>query len=289
MADYFNVSPSGSRRVVKLYSLLTHGLRFTLAAGLGMAGLTMARVSLAQTVIFSDTFSGTNGAANTGRTPDTTDLFGVNWQLTGNGGGSISTGTLQMLGANGATLSLASTVLYNKPTQMTISALLKPNNMLAGAGRGIGIGFWKALHPGSGSVTDFYGLMLDQTGILAIEGNSTVFESVAWAGPAFSASQFYQVSYSIDTATGAISNVSMAGSTANYSAINNDTNGLFTDINTAYAGIRAQGASGTGFADNFILSGNTQAAGTPEPGAISLLVSGLAIPGTMLLRRRRRG
>ena len=273
-------------------SSLKHRSRCILALGMALCGLTSARASLAgpSNVIFSDHFSGAN-APNDGRTPDTTDLSGATWQLTGGffGASSVSSGILVVPGIGGTVLSTASAGAYAKPADLTISADLQVGNLNPGGNpSGIGLGFWNAVHPGGGSAADFYGLLLDSAGNLSLTSGNTVYESAPWAGPAFSTSQFYTVSYSVDTTTGGLSNLAVSGSTANYSLINNDTHGLFTAANTAYAGIRADSGNPgrNGEADNFVLSSDSSVSATPEPGTIALLISSGIVAVPFLKRRR---
>jgi hypothetical protein len=249
---------------------------------LGVLALALTAVPAGATVIISDGFSGADGAALNGRTPDGTNLPGVNWQITGGyfGSPSISSNTLDVPSIGGGALNISSVGSYTKPTVMTIAADLEVGNLNGGDNpEGMGLGFWSALHPGGGSLTDFYGLMLRNNGSLSLTKETTVYQTVAWAGSAFSTNTFYTLSYSVDTNTGRVTSVSLAGSTADYSAIINDTTVLFTDTNTKYAGIRADaGSAGRhGYADNFNL--------TPEPATMALL--GLGGLGLILSRKRK--
>ena len=266
--------------------------RCFLVLAIAIYGLTSARASLAgpNTVIFSDHFSGAN-AANDGRTPDTTDLSGATWRLTGGffGASSISSGILAVPSIGGTVLSTADAGPYAKPTHLTLSADLELGDLNPGGNpAGIGLGFWKAVHPDGGSAQDFYGLLLGPGGSLSLTSGNTIYESVAWAGPAFSASQFYTVGYSVDTTTGGVSNLTVSGSTADYTLIANDTHGLFTPANTAFAGVRADAgnAGRTGFVDNFVLSSDSSVSTTPEPGTVALLVAGSIVALPFLKRRR---
>ncbi len=86
-------------------------------------------------------------------------------------------------------------------------------------------------------------------------------ESVAWSGvggAAFNPSTLYTLSYSIDTSTGAITGVGLSGSNADFSPIDNDFNGLFTDMNTAYAGFMVSSAASSTYG----LVGNLQLVST---------------------------
>ena len=72
-------------------------------------------------------------------------------------------------------------------------------------------------------------------------------------GGTFNDNSVYTLRYLVNTATGAISDISLSGSTANYSSL---TSSSFTDPDTFYAAITSSSISaGTGgVVDNFSVS-----------------------------------
>ncbi len=118
------------------------------------------------------------------------------------------------------------------------------------------------MHSNSGG---FYGIGLNVAGTLVLingtlaDGDWNVVESVPWSGVGgaeFSTSMFYTLTYSINTTTGAVSNVSLSGSNADFSSVDSDTNAVFLDANTAFAAIADSGDNfgQYGFFNNFQLS-----------------------------------
>ncbi len=180
---------------------------------------------------------------------------------------------------------------YVKPSLLHISADIELSGISGDVDnalypRGIGLGFYlnadSTVGTGNQNVTNsFVGLLLDHTGALALiyDPNKTgyfsgpgVYKSAAveYAGGTFSASNFYNLSYDVNTTTGQISNIALEGSTADYSLFS--TTAYFTDANTPYAGMLVSSAAGntTGYADNFQVTGTV-----PEPSTLALLACGL--------------
>jgi hypothetical protein len=184
-------------------------------------------------------------------------------------------------------VSLASAGTYVKPTRLTISADLSPKDVVGPAsdGRGLALGFYSAVGPGQQFSQNFFtGLVLDSAGNLTLVSDpnpsgffdvgATKLPPVAFGGT-FDPNAFYRLSYDVNTVTGAISNIRLGGSTANYSGLSAP---LFTDVATAFAGMYESSAVASGLSalDNFLV--------VPEPGTMTLgLLSGLGLWG----RRRR--
>ena len=269
-----------------------------LTAGLLLCG---AASSLRAQTIISDGFSGTNGATLNGRTPDTTDLPGTTYTTSSQNTGpyqqpSISTaatnatgGTSADSGFNGsASLSIASTGTFTKPTTLTLSASIEINNIQddnsAALARGIGLGFFTAV-PANNSAdngnTNFYGLNVAPSGALYLEENGVRGTEIAAAPAGFSTADFYTLSYTVNTVTGGISNISFDGQ--NDGSIAAD----FTDAITnrvGFYGSTAKNAAFNGFVDNFEVSGVV-----PEPSTWATMIGGLALlGGAQRLRRARR-
>ena len=147
-------------------------------------------------------------------------------------------------------------------------------------GRGLGLGFFSVAGGGGFSQNQFTGLVLDSAGRLnfthdPVAGghfpSSLLGTAVAYGGT-FVAANYYDLSYKINTATGAISNISLEGSSADYSSLAAGVN-KFTAANVKYAGIYTSSEGGmTGYTsfDNFTVTS------VPEPSTVVCLVTGLA-------------
>jgi len=251
----------------------------------------------ASVVIVSDSFTGgADGASIVGRTPDVANLPGNTWvKMGGRDVTALFTTTSAGFGdptpgvagnhQNNAGILIASAGSYVKPPILTISADIAPRSTVGPAadGRGIGLGFFTQTG-GQFSQNYFTGLVLDASGNLNLvsDPNGTGFFAsgatlgtpIAFDGT-WDANQLRRLSFEVNTTTGAISNISLAGSSATYAF----TTTLFTNAATTYAGAYTSSDSLSTFAamDNFSV------VGIPEPGAA--LLGSL---GVLLLLRRRR-
>jgi hypothetical protein len=109
---------------------------------------------------------------------------------------------------------------------------------------------------GTDPITGFTGLALSQAdGSLSLVENGVTKATIAYTG-SFNSGTIHNLSYTIDTVTGAISNVMLGGSTSTYSF----SSTAFTNAATNYVtvGNAEGGVDGTcTFVDNFIVSGTT--------------------------------
>ena len=149
-------------------------------------------------------------------------------------------------------LRLGSTGSYARPSKLRISA----DMTVAGCDQDGG--FWLGYNTsreGQGSLfSNFTGLALSQSGRLAFRKNGGEVAGVDWSGGAsFDKDAPYLLSYEMDTTTGNISNVSLAGSTADYSNLVTAAAGQFTLARTPYACVYSRCGNGgqTGYIDNF--------------------------------------
>jgi hypothetical protein len=163
---------------------------------------------------------------------------------------------------------------YTKPTKFRISADISPQSVdgLATNGRGAALGFYSATNSGYSS-NNFTGLVLDKLGNLNLVHDvaSGFFDqpgyylgaAVPYTGGTFDSTKVYHLSYDVDTVTGAISNISLSGSTANYSSFNATT--LFTNSATRYAGmyISSSTINANSTFDNFEVSNDRNPVGYP--------------------------
>ncbi|WP_052702972.1 Ig-like domain-containing protein [Paenibacillus beijingensis] len=200
------------------------------------------------TVVISDTFSGTNGSTINGRVPDTANLPGSEWSVLNFAANGSFSGTIKGDAGNPApearlvaggnakgaiAIPIASSSAYEKPTKIRIEADL---SFAVKATQHVGLGFYSALpQQGSGEAieTNFSGLRINNTtgAITLFVNGQAAGPEIAYTGTWDPQSSFHQLAYTVDTVTGAISDVTFAGSASDYSFA---TSG-FTDAATAYA------------------------------------------------------
>ena len=247
-------------------------LQYTVTAEDGVTTKTYAvTVTAAGSVqvdtIILDTFSSGSWAVGTsGRTPDTTDVPGVKWVgpegywFTNAGNTVIEGGRLKVFVEAGYSLNLASAGSYTYPTLLRIAADLTVNSLSGTANnsrpRGITAGLTTNQLGSDDLYTKIVGLNLRENGSLTLFDQQTNVATVAWSGAAaFNPTQSYHLSYDVDTSSGQISNISLAGSTADYSSLQLARPHL---ANAQYAAVNfnadAGGATHFGYLDNFSLS-----------------------------------
>jgi hypothetical protein len=127
-------------------------------------------------------------------------------------------------------VSLATSGSYTKPTHLRISADLQVDATRANGG---GLGFWSAMPARTDtadSLIGFTGLNLRANGDLQLYANGAAVGSPVATG-ALTSGTFYTLSYNIDTASGAISNVVFNGTARTFSS------SAFTNAATTFAGV----------------------------------------------------
>lgn len=237
--------------------------------------------------IINDTFTGTDGSALSAHSPDT-NLTGHAWASTATRAISIQSNAVSVTGYGNAAIDITSNGGYTKPVEMTLSASINLADTVdrATAWDLVGLGFFSALSTGQ-SFWQFSGLTIRGNGTLVLqhfnEGSysPTVAGSVAYVGT-WDQTVAHTLTYTINTDTGNISDISFLGSTADYSGLSTS---FFTGANTNLAGLYLQNgnSSGTISVDNFSLT----TAAVPEPATAGLFV-GMVIGVAALSRRRRR-
>ncbi len=223
--------------------------------------------------IVSDAFTGTNGAAIAGRTPDTADLPGGVYVATnGSYPATIQSGSANLSTDLGESVTIASAGSYVKPTVLTISASLYEGNLTADtppeATTGPGLGFYSSQGGGGSGWNNFTGLFLNPNGNLELVSP----QHIGVAGDAYvgvwNSAIYHTLSYTVDTVAGAISNVVLDGTSYSFPATT-----IFAGASaTQYAGfcVESTTAGRTGSVENFVVSGPV-----PEPSTLLLLATGL--------------
>jgi hypothetical protein len=266
--------------------------RALILAALAVAALA-ASVQAAPLVIVSDGFSGVDGTGVNGRTPDGANLPGAAWFATGvaaNNPPVIAAGTGNPLPSvdlkyNGdASISIASAGAYVKPHQMIISGDLNLNNTLDDndLARGVGLGFYSVATPTPPDAPlHFTGLTLSNAGsnngALSVIVDGSSLGSIPVLSGILNTASFYRLFYTVDTTTGAVSNVSLNGS----AIVGLPATTGFTDSATTLAGFYTSSAASDthGHVDNFSVI-------TPEPASSGLV--GIACVASLCRWSRRR-
>ncbi len=264
-----------------------------------------AGASRASTIIVSDGFSGTNGSDINGRTPDGANLPGSAWQVVQQNTTGASPMTIDTSLGNpspsantnfndAAGISIASSMGYTEPSVLTISSDLNMGTIVGGGlaynAYGVGLGFWNTLPvAGQSAPTGFTGITMDPYGDLTFINNGTASTTAKAAAPSSASiaggyiSGFNTLTYSIDTGTGAITQLTFDGTD-----LTNSFSGLtvFTPSVATFAGFYGNSpysASENGYVDNFSVS---TTAAVPEPATLGLFALGAF--GLLLVTRKRK-
>ncbi len=276
-----------------------------LAAGLALATVPTAH---AQT-LYSDSYSTvTTGTDLAGRSPNV-DLTGATYvtrnrgQGNPNGNATIGNpaGSANTNGNGAAGLSLASGGTFTRvanASTFTISADLSLGG-IAGSGtaanagtstRGVELGFYSApFAQGTFDANEgFTGFALQNNGAGGIlqfvaAGGSTGLSGLTLTGT-LSTTAFYNLTFTVNTATGNLTSVIFNGTNVT-SSFTTGVAGAFTDAATAFAGFGASSTTGgtTGNVDNFSVVNVV-----PEPGTWAMALVGIgALLGLQRFRARK--
>ena len=267
-----------------------------LAAGL-VALVVPAAASAAP--IISDSFAtGTVGNDINGRTPDTTDAPGTTWLQNGYYNGTLggATGSSiyqdQIVSSPSASLQLGAEagdgISLNGVTAATLTlsynfniAADTPNT---GTGNGSGLGFFQNANAGPsgpGATAGFSGVLVSMAGAVNLYNNGSIVATGSISS--FNVSNTHSESYSVNTSTGAISNLLVDG---NAVTLAGTTTGIFTGSNINEFGI-TNNAGGFGNSFDYITDAVLSTPSAPEPASLGLL--GVGAAGLLLLRRKPAG
>ena len=275
-------------------------LLVTAIASLGLVAYGPA--ARASAVIVSDGFSGTNGANINGRSPDGTNLPGSAWTVAQNASAypmTIDTSVGNPAPSantnfnDAAGISIGSANSYTEPGILTVNADLNRGTIVGGGLAynvyGVGLGFWNALPASGGTASSgFTGITMDPYGDLTFINNGTASATAKAAAPSSASvvngyiTGFNTLTYSIDTGTGAITQLIFDGTdlTSSFSGLAAFTPGVATLA--GFYGNSPYSTSENGYVDNFSVS---TTGAVPEPATLGLVAVGAM--GLLLLKRRK--
>ena len=268
--------------------------------------LVVGSLSASTTIISADFTGAADAAALGGTNPNLVNISGNTWvkatnqpdlqvrtfapfgnSAPGVNGRSQGASAIEINGG-GFTLAADAPITISADFRQTITPSFN-TGLTGGAanGRGWALGYFSSVTGNQFSQNSFTGLVLGLGGALNVVqdpnatgffgAGSTLGTAVPFGGT-FDPEAYYTLTYSVDRATGALTDISLSGSTADYSSLLGTT--LFTESATRYAGVYSSGTTSTGLTgamDNFIVST------IPEPSSAVLAMLG----GLGLLRRRR--
>ncbi|MCI0658002.1 MAG: hypothetical protein L0170_13190, partial [Acidobacteria bacterium] len=235
-------------------------------------------------MILLDTFSGKNLDKLEGRTPDTVNALGCKWTevgirqfrayiaspaaedlyhepMAGLSSGQYGTGAIAV--------PIMTQGSWVKPKKFTISA-----EFLGWHGQPRpALGFYSALPDKTReepAEKNFTGLLLragsfgGDNGTLVLYEDGKEGKAVKYTG-VFDQNRLHRLSYDVDVTSGALSNVSLSGSTSDYSSFNTSA---FTDAATAFAAVGYVARPGFGdrtFVHNFVIGSEIALPALPPP------------------------
>lgn len=246
--------------------------------------------------IISDDFGSSNGRTVSngenvqGLTPDLADLPGGTYTSTtqnpnfNNDGAQITTTAGNPAPAVDTFFNTSVSIPYNgngytAPSMLNVSADFEMFSINSGGEdqRGEALGFYPSAPPEDGdSSVGFTGILVTPSGGLQLEVNGAVQGSITSAPAGWTNTNFFNLSYNVNTATGRISSVIFGGQ--DFSSDFSSTT-AFTGAAVNVVGFYgdAAGLSSMGYVDNF------QVATVPEPASLAVL----GVGGLVMLRRRR--
>lgn len=265
---------------MKKYSIFTTALACA-------AGVFLAAVPLRAAILVSDNFTHANGSFISSGTTTTyapsTSMLGVNYSLTGGGGGDgrFFSNTAQMHNGGGVGLAMGT---YNDSDVLTLSADISFDNVTAPiqtSGYAL-LGFYTAASTGQyqSGLAKFTGLRLNLDGSIQLYLQGTASGSAVAYGGTYAPATAGNLTFTISTVTGAISGISFGSSSANYTGI---TTTGFTVARTEFVGI---GGSLNNSANWITFDNFTVTNAVPEPSTYALILGGLVL--LVMVRRARK-
>ena len=263
-------------------------LFFPLQLVSALVGLLFASAPAKAQLLVSDTFTHADGrfipfsGTVTTYAPSPTNILGGVYVVTGggDGDGKFLGNTGQMHNGGGVGLAMGS---YNDNATLTVSADLSFLNVTVPvqiSGYAL-LGFFSAqstaqYNPGSAR-TNFTGLQVSLDGSISLYLQGTLTGSAIAYGGTYNPAAMSTLTYTVNTTTGAISNITFGASSASYSFA---TTG-FTQARTEFVGF----GGSLNNTPNWVAFDNFTVTAVPEPTAVMLAMGGMGLLG---LRRRRR-
>ncbi len=237
------------------------------ALALGLSSANAATIIDAGNFVSTGSNQYLNGTTTgiTVNTPGGNWVWGAGWDWSG----PVVNATWNGFPQNAANLGEEKTAVTltmgtsNQSTILNLSADICLYGVLANVTGGLG--FWSSqpVQSNAGnSITNFTGITFDETGSMKLYSAGTYTGSSRALG-ALSESVFYNLSYSVNTSTGAISNIVFNGS-----GVSAFSETPFTNAATGYVGIMSGNGSRIAF-DNLVV-----ADAVPEPSTWALLLGG---------------
>ena len=242
------------------------------------------------------------GLSINGRSPDGANLPGSAWTVAQNASAypmTIDTSVGNPAPSantnfnDAAGISIASANSYTEPGILTVNADLNMGTIVGGSLAynvyGVGLGFWNALPASGGTASSgFTGITMDPYGDLTFINNGTASATAKAAAPGSASvvggyiTGFNTLTYSIDTGTGAITQLIFDGTdlTSSFSGLTAFTPSVATLA--GFYGNSPYSVSENGYVDNFSVS---TTGAVPEPGALGLVAVGAM--GLLMLKRRK--
>jgi hypothetical protein len=230
-------------------------------------------------VVLAEDFNRADGTNMNGATPDVANLPGGVFTQENNGSITTVGGELQI----GPDVSLEGYLGGYNSGVLQVSADVSTGNTQgpdSQKNRGVGLGFNAQA---TGAWNTFTGLRLTPLGDLLFEANGQILATVS-VGTSLSGSNLGLLSYDVDFNTGAISDISLQGSSASFLSIVTASQAQNYFGADDYVSVFGGGSAGGQYAyvDNLSVSNATPVS---EPASAALFGSGVGLLG--LSRRRR--
>jgi lysophospholipase L1-like esterase len=230
--------------------------------------------------IIHDTFSGAKGASIQDRSPDKADIPGGKWSVVGFAAGGNFAAVLDTDATSGTSQAyLACAGNSNGGIAIPFSeqgASVKAQRFHISAS------FYSTLAKaddfgGNDAFSHFTGLCVAGDGSLSLYRNGGLVLAIPYTGN-FDPKEFHKLAYDFDISSGSISNISLQGSTSDYSAFT--ATRAFTDEATAYAALAAlceSGRDNQAYAQDFLITALSSSE-TPGPAPVAAKPADISSP-----------
>ncbi len=224
-----------------------HGGKYIAAYLDGHTTLTADAAALVPVYLY-DSFTGADNTGMVGKPVSGVNTLGSTYIAQGNimGYGEHIVSNTYTMGADGG---VSADITRLSPATFTVSAKMSVGSITGADSatnpyRGVGLGFY----PGDGGIDKFVGITVRTNGKLGLVESGTLKNEQAIAG--YAATNWYTLSYVVNTGTGSISNVKLSGIDYTFSTT------AFTKAACARAGFLSSADAGGkfSFVDDFAVS-----------------------------------